>query len=160
MANGYFSFIVAGQECAIDADKVLEIVDELNITDLPLSPGYFSGVANFRGEVVGVVDLARFLSQGLSQRDTKTIVCSSDEGPVALIVDSIKTTITPEIIKPVKGIGEEVTLPYLQGVVMAEKGLIRILDIVRMLKDINGGAIDGGKQATASSIQNTEKSGG
>lgn len=146
MAERYFSFIVAGQECAIDADRVLEIVDELIITYLPLSPDFLLGVANFRGEVVGVVDLAKYLSQGKLKRENKAIVCSSNEGPVALIVDSIQTTITPETITPVRSIGQDVTLPYLEGVVMTEKGLIRILDVNRMLADINGGTGNDGKQ--------------
>ncbi len=137
MAKSFFSFIISGQECAVDTDRVVEVLDDAIVTPLPLSPGFITGVSNFRGNLVGVVDLAFYLGQGGASTENVIIICSSPEGPVAFIVDSIRDIITPEKILTADEMGSEINLPYFLGVVVNEKGLIRLLDIDSITQDIN-----------------------
>ncbi len=138
MAERYLSFIISGQECALDSDRIIEVLDDILITKIPLAPEYVIGVANFRGDLVAIVDLSLFLGQGQSNLPEKAyLICSSKLGPVALKIDSIRDIIMPEKITLAEEIDAEINLPHFLGVVSGEKGLIRILDIDSILSEIN-----------------------
>lgn len=138
MAERYFSFIISGQECAFDSDRIIEVLDDILITKIPLAPKYTIGVANFRGDLVAIIDLSLFLGQGISDSLEKAyLICSTQSGPVALKIDLIRDIIMPEKITLAEEIDAEINLPHFLGVVTGEKGLIRILDIDSILSEVN-----------------------
>jgi len=49
-------FQLSGEEFAIDINNVKEIVRLPNITPIPRSPAFVSGICNLRGSVLPVID--------------------------------------------------------------------------------------------------------
>lgn len=97
-------FIVGDVEYAVAIERVKEIANPLEVVALPHAPDSVVGVADYRGDVVPVVDLrTRFgLSSAATTRKTKWIVVEvgdgapqreagvrQDERLVALVVDSV-----------------------------------------------------------------------
>jgi len=55
----YLTFILAGEEFAIDILRVQEIKSWDRATGLPGSPNYVEGVINLRGTIVPIIDLRK-----------------------------------------------------------------------------------------------------
>jgi purine-binding chemotaxis protein CheW len=84
-------FVVGDVHYAVPIARVKEIANALEIVSLPHAPREVVGVADYRGEVVPVIDLrTRF---GLPPADrtgkSKWIVVDVSGRPAALIVDSV-----------------------------------------------------------------------
>lgn len=74
---------------AIDISKVVQIVNPLPFDRLPRLPEHVLGVAEFRGDVVPVVDLRGSFGFGATHARPKWIVARTPRGVVALVVDSV-----------------------------------------------------------------------
>ena len=61
----FLSFVLAGEEYAVEILRVKEIIEYDNLTRVPAMPPAVRGVINLRGRVVPVLDLA--LRFGLPQ---------------------------------------------------------------------------------------------
>ncbi len=57
--NEYLIFKVLEQEFAIDLDHNREILEMKNLTLVPDSPEYISGIIKVRDEIIPIVDLAK-----------------------------------------------------------------------------------------------------
>jgi purine-binding chemotaxis protein CheW len=84
-------FVVGDVEYAVHIARVKEITNPLGVVPLPYPPRSIVGVADFRGEVIPVVDLrARFgLPVTTVTRKTKWIVVDLSSRLVALVVDAV-----------------------------------------------------------------------
>ena len=54
--NSYLSFKLGKEVFATNVNKVLNILEMINISEVPQSPNYMKGVINLRGTVLPVVD--------------------------------------------------------------------------------------------------------
>src|SRR5262245_43339217 len=52
----YLTFVVAGEEYAVEILRVKEILEAMPITQVPATPAAIRGVVNLRGTVVPVID--------------------------------------------------------------------------------------------------------
>ena len=84
-------FIVGDVHYAVPIARVKEIANALEIVPLPHAPPEIAGVADYRGEVVPVVDLrTRFgLPAAERTRKSKWIVVDVAGHPAALVVDAV-----------------------------------------------------------------------
>ena len=82
---------VGGVMYAIDVSCVAEIVNPLPIVDLPREPEPVLGVAEYRDQVVAVVDLGRFFGAVPTEasKRSKWVVVRVPKRLVALVVDSV-----------------------------------------------------------------------
>ena len=55
--------LLGGRRCLLDLTQVGEIVPYQAVTAVPLAQDWYRGLANIRGNLVGVVDLARYLGE-------------------------------------------------------------------------------------------------
>lgn len=79
---------VGPERFGFSSELVREVVARPPLTLLPHLPSHLRGVATVRGEVIGVVDLAR--SFGLtSAGEAFLLVVADPRGPVGLLVDAI-----------------------------------------------------------------------
>ncbi len=70
--------------------EVVEINRKLEITPVPLAPGYIKGIINLRGQVLTTVDLAERIGLRLEgNRAYNLIVKNEDEERVSLLVEKI-----------------------------------------------------------------------
>ena len=76
---------------ALEVGRIREIVNPLPLIELPHERPFVLGVADYREEVVPVVDLRRFFgrAEGEPTRKTKWIIVASGERIVGLVVDAV-----------------------------------------------------------------------
>lgn len=84
-------FVVGAVRYAVPIARVREIVNPLSVVALPGSAPEVLGVADYREEVVAVIDLRRRfgLPDAPDTRRTKWIVLAATERLVALVVDAV-----------------------------------------------------------------------
>ncbi len=76
---------------ALEVNRIREIVNPLPLVELPRERAFVLGVADYREEVVPVVDLRRFfgVSEAEPTRRTKWIILESSGRLVGVVVDAV-----------------------------------------------------------------------
>ena len=126
-------FSVGGVHYAIAIAKVKEVCSPLPTVSLPHAPPSVQGVADYRGEVVPVVDLRRRfgLPPAEGSRRIKWVVVDLGGRFVALIVDEMLGVFGTAGLElrpaPPLGGGEE--MRGIQGVTTHTRGLVFVLDL-------------------------------
>ena len=82
---------VDGVLYALEVSRIREIVNPLPLVDLPRERAFVLGVADYRDEVVPVVDLRRFfgVNEAEPSRRTKWIILEADARLVGVVVDAV-----------------------------------------------------------------------
>jgi purine-binding chemotaxis protein CheW len=135
----YVLFSLATTEYAVPIENVSEIGRPLKVTWVPNVPDWILGVANLRGDVLSIVDLAAFLNiQAPTQPTTgRMLVAHSPLADMStgLIVDrvnGIRNLPGDQILPPTAPIADRVA-PYLRGVCEYEGHLLVVLDLDQLL---------------------------
>lgn len=131
------SFHIGAEEFGLDILRVQEINRMVEITRVPNSPHFVSGVINLRGRVIPIVDLReRFgLAKKENDKNTRIIVVELKGRVVGFVVDSVQEVlrIPRSITEPppamVAGIGSE----YITAVGKLEDRLLILIDLERIL---------------------------
>jgi purine-binding chemotaxis protein CheW len=136
-------FIVGDVEYAVPIGQVREIANPIEIVSLPRAPVGISGVADYRGEVVPVIDLrARFgLPSAVLTRRTKWILVEIGQQPAALVVDAVTDVFGGFDIKPAPALGE--AQRGITGVTKHGGALVFVLE-VRAFRDLTSPLIEMG----------------
>lgn len=133
----YLTFVLAGEEYAVDILRVQEIRGWSPVTRIPNTPAYMKGVLNLRGAIIPVVDLReRF---GLPNRayDATTVVVvlwvngADHQRCMGVVVDAVADTchISSEQIRPAPLMDGGIPQEYLDGLATQEDKMIIMLDI-------------------------------
>jgi purine-binding chemotaxis protein CheW len=129
-------FVVGDVEYAVEIARVREIANPLPLVALPHAPGSVVGVADYRGEVVPVVDLrTRFgLTSVPATRRTKWIVVDVVGRAVALVVDGVTEVFGTggAQLRPAPPLGGGEDLRGIAGVGNHGAALIFVLDVARL----------------------------
>ena len=138
----YLVFALAGEEFAIPAQNVREIIGLQDITAVPQAPSYVKGVINLRGKVIPVVDLRRKfdLPEGENSQQTRIVVvqirgehCHVSMGVIVDGVSEFLQLNSADIEDPPRS-GRGIETPYLLGLARV-KGTVKILlDLDEVLK--------------------------
>jgi purine-binding chemotaxis protein CheW len=91
----YLAFDSDGLTYAIDADFVNEIIMTNAITRLPKTPDFIRGVINLRGQILPIIDIRVRMgrSKTVFTDDTCVIICTINEVPIGILVDSVSQMI-------------------------------------------------------------------
>ncbi|MBF0378863.1 MAG: chemotaxis protein CheW [Desulfamplus sp.] len=150
-------FQLSGEEFAIDINNVKEIVRLPNITPIPRSPQFVSGICNLRGSVLPVIDTRiRFSMKPQEVTDqTRLLVVESSGVQTSLLVDNVREVlrIRETAIEPPPAVCKGVEREFLTGVVKINKGerLIMMLNLNELIAvDLSKTA---SKQVTAGSVK-------
>jgi len=132
-------FSLAGSKYAAPVANVVEVGSPLPATPVPHVPAWVLGVANLRGEVLSVVDLAAYL--GLERRGPAgrlMVVRTGAEAVTSgLVVDSVSGMLSlsrADLGLPSAPIDHRIA-PYLAGVYDAAGEVIAVLDFDRLLSE-------------------------
>jgi purine-binding chemotaxis protein CheW len=129
-------FVVGDVEYAVAIARVKEIANPLNAVALPHPPPAVVGVADYRGEVVPVVDLrARFgLPEAAPTRRTKWLVVDASGRLVALVVDAVTEVFGTggAELRPAPSLGGGDDVRGIAGVANHANGLVFVLDTARL----------------------------
>jgi purine-binding chemotaxis protein CheW len=150
----FLSFVLAGEEYAVDILRVREIIAYDTLTRVPGMPDCVRGMINLRGRVVPVVDLAlRFgLPASVITPRTSIVVVElpSPEGEliVGIITDAVSEVLDlgADQVQPAPTFGTAVGAEFLNG--MAEKSgstkFVMLLNVERALEPSAFAHVDAG----------------
>ena len=88
-------FKLAAKEYAFDVEKVAEIIDIVDSTDVALTDSAIDGIINIRGQIVAIVSLFERLNIATQiNEDSKIIICEIDGVKIGFIVDMVSDIIS------------------------------------------------------------------
>jgi len=136
----YLTFKLADEVFATDVAKVREVLDFTNITKIPRTPDFMSGVINLRGNVVPVVDLRLCFEMSKTVKTVNTCIVvvemlvDGESNVIGALADSVEEVIDlePENIQPPPRIGTKIRTDFIKGMGKRDAQLIMILDIDRV----------------------------
>ncbi len=135
------TFYVGEALCGMDILNVQEINKLMDMTKVPQSPEYVTGILNLRGQIVTVIDLGKKL--GLSSTDlsdaTRNIIVNAENEYIGLLVSSISDVVEAKwekVEEPPANIGG-LQGALFKGVFKTKDRLIGILDVTKVLADEN-----------------------
>lgn len=136
-------FEVKGQTHAVEVAHVREIVRMMEITPLPRAPDLIEGVIELRGAVVPVVDLARLLGRGRSDRGSQTriVVLGAGDLTLGLQVDAATDVLgfSASRAEPVPELATSAGYDLVEFIVRPEDGPpIMVLSVDRLISRLLG----------------------
>lgn len=137
----YLSFSISNEKFAVNVGKVLEVLQKQGVSPVPNTPNYFSGVINFRGEIIPVIDTRIKLGlPGIEMEDNFVIIVIEirtdiEEIVVGAIVDHVKDVITimDDQIMPVPKMSKEIKTDFFTGIVKVDDGFIIIINFDKII---------------------------
>jgi purine-binding chemotaxis protein CheW len=137
----YLSFFVGGEEYAAPILEVRELIEYQSITKVPSMPSFVRGVANLRGAVVPVIDLARRFGFGDTAITKWTcivmieVTLDGEHTVVGLLADAVSQVVElrSDQIEPPPAFGTRAKSDFLKGVGKADQRFVLLLDVPRLL---------------------------
>lgn len=134
----FLAFQLAGESYAVPLTRVMETERLPKLTTVPGLPAFVLGVANLRGAVLPLVDLAMLLELESTGRphDARILVVrpSPDDSPVALVVDALQgvAMLAREELHRTPHWLDGHTTPFLEGIGSHKGRLLSVLDLDRV----------------------------
>ncbi len=131
----FLSFTLEDKFFGILLESVKEIVEETEITSVPLSNEYIEGVMNLRGEPVTVINLRKKMGFKGSSTSREIILCVINDVVIGLRPDSVLDIheIPESELKGVpSSLKGEMESKYLKGIVKLKEKYI-IIDIKQLI---------------------------
>ncbi len=140
-SSQFLTFILAGEEYAVDILRVQEIRGWVPVTPIPNAPSYMKGVLNLRGAIIPVIDLRG--RSGLEEiaygQTTVVVVVWVNSGEkqrcMGLVVDAVAETYTimKEDIRPAPMMGKGIDPEFIEGLATVEEKMVIMLDIDHLM---------------------------
>ena len=143
--QAYLSFRLSNELFAVNAFKVLEVLEQQYITEIPQTPDYVLGVINFRGEILPVFDTRRKFNMPARDEKQKFVIIVLDlviDGQQVMIgttADAVKDVIEIEEkeIKDVPEVGSSFNIEFLHGIIYRDNGFIMMLNVDKIYAEEN-----------------------
>ncbi len=131
-------FQIGLEQIGLEATKVHQITEPTEAVRVPGAAEYITGIINFRGDVIPVIDLRKRLGvkPGVKPEDQMTIIAEEAGRKLGLIVDriiglrQIKSTMVeyqPQLV------ATEFDKEFFKGIVRLEELPVLILDLKKLL---------------------------
>jgi chemotaxis-related protein WspB len=128
---------------AIRAGRVVEVVPQVALRALPHAPEYLTGMFDYRGRVVPVVDLGLLMGRRACAPRLSTRIVVVDAAPrpsagrhllglVAEQVSDVKRFDDSRVVFPPMDLDQA---PYLGAIVRADEGLVQVIEADRVLTE-------------------------
>lgn len=130
------TFVVGGEECAVDILRVQEINRMMPLTRVPQSPPEVEGVINLRGKIIPVADLRRRFGLPATERnqDSRIVVVEVQGRVIGFIVDKVNEVlrIPSTIVEPAPAMACSIQSDFIAGVGKLEDRLLILLDLAKL----------------------------
>ncbi len=144
MTDTYLSFNISNVFFAINVEKVLEVLEQQEIKNLPNAPKVVRGIINFRGEAVPVIETRIKFNFPVREANSSFVIiimelkCGNESFRIAAIVDKVKDVIeiSDNQIMPVPIISKEYSAEYYCGVVKLNNEFILLLNAENVFSNI------------------------
>jgi len=136
----FLTFRIGGENYALDAGLILEILPLLRIAQVPHAPAGVAGLIAYRGRSVPVVDLSELLlgEPARPHISTRLILVHHGEHLLGLIAEQATETMRREAASfAVSGV-TSVTAPYLGPVAHDGDRVIRRFDVHKLPAALGG----------------------
>ena len=137
----FLTFAIDDETYAVDVTRVREVLELMDITQIPRTPEHMRGVINVRGSVVPVFDLR--LKFGLPEKQATVDTCivvveiKAAEETIVLgcLVDSVEEVIElgSAQIEPPPRLGAGIDTHYIKGMGKKDESFIILMDLDRLL---------------------------
>jgi purine-binding chemotaxis protein CheW len=134
----WVTFIINDELFAIDALQVIEVQKYGEITPVPGSSDYVSGLVNLRGKVITVIDTRMLFNLPHKAHDDKTNIVLADYNEdeiVGFIVDSVDEVVnipTKSIEITPRISGGDAKSAFIKGVAFYNNKMVILLDIEKI----------------------------
>lgn len=131
----YIVFFLNSESYAVSSKQVAEIFQPLAITHLPNLSDWLLGIANFRNELISVIDLQKLWQKPALEVSTKSklVVLHSEtsDSKIAFTIDKFSEIITlpDERIQPVN----EQNIPYICGKTIHKSTTLNLINAEKLL---------------------------
>ncbi len=131
--------LVGRQRFGINVFKVREVMPCPRLTNLPKQDKYIKGVAHIRGQTISVIDLSK-ATGGPEITDLSNafvIIAEYNRSVQGFLVSGVERIVTlswQDIMPPPEGAGKS---SYLTAVTEIDKEMVSILDVEKILNEIN-----------------------
>lgn len=103
----YIAFEVCGETYAVSIDHIAEISKPMVETEVPRTASFVRGIANVRGTIIPIIDLARrlHLSPRAMGRDTRVLIVRHGAELCGVLIDKVVGVIpiAPETLEEAPG---------------------------------------------------------
>lgn len=132
----YLTFLLADEVYGVEILKVREIIEIMDITEVPQTPSFVRGVINLRGKVIPVVDLrAKFGLESIPYTNETCIIVVDVGMLIGIIVDTVQEVhdIPNGAIEPPPALGAAVDTNYILGMGKVGDEIKILLDVENVL---------------------------
>lgn len=137
----YLTFMLDGEEFALETTKVREVLDYTTITRVPRMPEFLKGVINLRGNVVPVIDMRMKLGMPQAEQTVNTciVIIEVDYEAETIVmgglVDSVQEVMemTSDFVEPPPKMGMRLNAEFIEGMGKQNDKFIIILNIDKVL---------------------------
>lgn len=159
-SNSYLSFNLGDEEFAAHVGKVLNILEMIKITEVPMAPTYMKGVINLRGAVLPVIDTRIKFGMPATVYTPNTCIVvldidmDGDSVHVGALVDSVQAVleIPSEEILPPPSIGSRYKSEFIEGVANIEDRFVMLLNMDMVFSSVELAAMKDTTEETARTI--------
>lgn len=85
----YLIFTLDDLKIGMDAEQVVEILNDYTVTYLPMMPVYIQGIYNMRGQIIPIMNIRLRLGKPLKDGDDLLIVLDYNNNQLGIQVDSV-----------------------------------------------------------------------
>lgn len=142
----FLTFVLGGEEYAIDILKVQEIRGYDAVTPIAHAPEFIKGVINLRGSIVPIIDLR--IKFGLGKPDytpfTVVVILNVGTRVVGIVVDAVSDVIAVEErqLHPPPELSRAVDLRYITALAMLGERMLIVVDIEGLMLSADMALID------------------
>ncbi|MEH6347317.1 MAG: chemotaxis protein CheW [Bermanella sp.] len=140
-AQQYLTFMLCGKVYGLAILNIKEIIEYGEITEVPMTPTFISGVINLRGAVVPVIDLSqRFSGQSIEYTKRTSIIILELKNDDLSIEIGVTVDMVNEVldihsneIEPAPTLGDQIETNFISGMAKVEGKLLILLNIENVL---------------------------
>ncbi|HWV19185.1 MAG TPA: chemotaxis protein CheW [Rhodocyclaceae bacterium] len=142
----FLTFILGGEEYAVDILRVQEIRGYDAVTPIAHAPEFIKGVMNLRGAIVPIIDLRIKFGLGKPEYTAFTVVVVLNVGRrvVGIVVDAVSDVISvaDSQMHPPPELSRAVDLRYITGLAMLDERMLIVVDIEGLMLSADMALVD------------------
>lgn len=139
-ANRLIVFTLQESKYALYLRNVAEVVEPPRIFPMPHAPIFFSGIMNFHGNLVTLLDLANFLTKTPRNPQGKILVLDAGIANLALWVDTVENVGSADVVLE----GYESNETLVDKVLIMADGEVKMLSVEKLLEQLEQILSEGG----------------
>jgi purine-binding chemotaxis protein CheW len=126
-------FLLDNEAFALDVTIVQEILPETATRKIPGAASYFSGVFDFRGQIIPLLSLRELLTLPPETEIKNVIVVKHQDKLLGLAVDGVLEVLTGQSdLKVMQPRGLRVPMEFVQGVTLVNEMVVVVLNIDKL----------------------------